>query len=100
MIRRKHDKAWFHEPVRIWVIVRAESLLGQWPSAVEAGRYDSCRLARSTFDIGIDIRSYYTIKIAFDFSRGISVSVVKGFEETLFRQSDVSLRKMPLRNCF
>lgn len=41
----------------------------------------TCRLAPSTFDIGIDIRSYRAIKIAFDFSRSrVPVSVVRGHE--------------------
>lgn len=47
----------------------------------ERGRKSiTCHLARSTFDIGIDIRSYYSVKIAFDFSCGILVSIVRDFE--------------------
>lgn len=60
------------------------------------------RCARSTFDIGIDIRSYCAIKIAFDFSREVCIPVVRGyadFAEGLFRRSMISSRKIPLWNC-
>lgn len=74
-------------PVGIWAVERAKYIiycLGQCyilRGGKPRKRYDLSSCVPSTFDIGIDIRSYRAIKIAFDFSRSrVRVSVVRGYE--------------------